>query len=227
MRFAMNDPKLEANGSTAASVRASSVADRTQEIDASQVLEVIAGDGVAIRGPAAANELVDEKQWLSSGRADAQPSWSSIAAVDVPVDVPIDESSSRRDEPVAHAHRTRLRRIVAATLGACGLLLACALMRVALDGSTSDVRARPALQKVAATLALMQRAPSAASEPAPSTGTLRFERGALARGIWLDGTRLNATAAIVPCGPHKVRVGANAHVRSVELPCGVELLVRR
>jgi hypothetical protein len=44
--------------------------------------------------------------------------------------------------------------------------------------------------------------------------------------VWLDGKKLVTPSALVSCGAHQIKVG-HSHARSVQIPCGGELVVSR
>jgi len=61
----------------------------------------------------------------------------------------------------------------------------------------------------------------------PITGTLRFDRPALGR-VWLDGKRIASKSVLVTCGAHQLKVGSSrGKARSVQVPCGGELVVSK
>ncbi len=72
--------------------------------------------------------------------------------------------------------------------------------------------------------------PLAAIPPPPTdgpvTGTLRVQRPATPGRVWLDGRKLTSGSALVSCGAHQLRVG-RGRARSVQVPCGGELVVSR
>lgn len=132
------------------------------------------------------------------------------------------------------ARRRRLTRVVVATVGACGLILIAAgivhLAR-AKDASafaaTTDTSASiPAAVPVTpvATAPVVAPAPPPAE---PQSGTVSLQRPATAGHVWLDGQKLNAASATVPCGKHQVKIGAHGRVHAVDVPCGGEVHISR
>jgi hypothetical protein len=68
-------------------------------------------------------------------------------------------------------------------------------------------------------------APAAAAPVAaesPTTGTIVL--GHPGR-VWLDGKRLTGTSALVRCGSHRIKLGAYAKSRAIDVPCGGEVRI--
>jgi hypothetical protein len=59
------------------------------------------------------------------------------------------------------------------------------------------------------------------------TGTLDLQRPAVAGHVWLDGQKLAAGSATVPCGKHQIKVGARGRAHTIDVPCGGEVRVSR
>jgi hypothetical protein len=57
-----------------------------------------------------------------------------------------------------------------------------------------------------------------------STGTVRLDRPSLAGHVWLDGSKVAGTSAVVTCGTHQIKVGHNRK-HSIDVPCGGEIAV--
>jgi hypothetical protein len=148
--------------------------------------------------------------------------------------------------------RRRLGGIVIATVGGCALLLVAAVIArvshasseprnapsIAKDGPASlvaaphaEVAAAAAHGPIAAPAPAAPVAPASASSGAtpesPTSGTVRVARPATPGRVWLDGKRLSAPSAVVMCGPHQVKVGASGRARSLQVPCGGELVISR
>ncbi len=71
-------------------------------------------------------------------------------------------------------------------------------------------------------------APAAPPVPAePQSGTVTLQRPASAGHVWLDGQKLNAASATVPCGKHQVKIGAHGRAHAIDVPCGGEVHVSR
>jgi hypothetical protein len=136
------------------------------------------------------------------------------------------------------ARKQRLTRVVVATVGACGLILVAAgivhLARgkdaSAFEATTTTSTAVAIAPSNPATAAptVAPAAPAVPPPPAePQSGTVTLQRPATAGHVWLDGQKLNAGSATVPCGKHQVKIGAHGHVHSIDVPCGSEVRVSR
>jgi hypothetical protein len=138
--------------------------------------------------------------------------------------------------------RRRFDGLVIATVAGCALILvAAAISRV--SHASSGAQAQPPMHSPAASIAAEPVAAAtmsppgagapvaAVTEPAPieqpTKGTVRLDRASLAGRVWVDGKRLTSTAAVVTCGPHQIKVGAGTRARSLDVPCGGELVVAR
>jgi hypothetical protein len=134
--------------------------------------------------------------------------------------------------------RRRFDGVVIATVAGCALILvAAAISRVSHASSAGEgpapVRAPAAPvttdEPNASAPGAALPAVAAAPEPVerPTKGTVRLDRASLAGRVWIDGKRLTATTVAVTCGPHQIKVGASARARSLDVPCGGELVVAR
>ena len=115
----------------------------------------------------------------------------------------------------------RLRAIVEVAMATSLLILAAGAVRAHMSSepegppiiltqpNTSSATAPPATVDV-------QNLPAM-----PTTGTIA--RADAARVV-IDGTKLSASSAVVPCGSHVLRIG-NAKPRSVDVPCGGTLSI--
>ena len=115
----------------------------------------------------------------------------------------------------------RLRAIVEVAMAVSLLILAAGAVRAHMSSepegppiiltqpNTSSATAPPATVDV-------QNLPAV-----PTTGTIA--RADAARVV-IDGTKLSASSAVVPCGSHVLRIG-NAKPRSVDVPCGGTLSI--
>jgi hypothetical protein len=197
--------------------------DATQEIDASDVLEVT---------PVA--------------RAEAR-SYPSLMRVGVDIDVTrYDETCQIR---LAARRRELSRYVIGAVAVSCAILVASFVKREASASSSppaamAQTPARPATSapapvRAAAAMpnippppvAIPAPPPPVVAPPLPSTeqagsGSIRFTPPAKAGWIWLDGKRLSGTSAFVSCGTHQVKVGYSAK-HAVVVPCGGELVLSR
>jgi len=134
--------------------------------------------------------------------------------------------------------RRRFDGVVIATVAGCALILvAAAISRVSHASSAEQSPARaPSSAAADEPSAASQPAPpshepqaTAAPEPAeqPTKGTVRLDRPSLAGRVWIDGKKVTSTTAAVTCGAHQVKVGASARARSLQVPCGGELVISR
>jgi hypothetical protein len=189
----------------------------TQEIDASDVLEVIAID-----------------------REEAR-SFPSLVPVGIEV------GPERRDDSIrlrlAARRRELSRYVIGAVAVSCAILVASVVKREVVPKAEAVSVATPHAAVVAPSALPTPRAPApqpppvnasgpvAAAVPvpdAPTTGSggIRFAPPAKAGWVWLDGKRLTATSAIVTCGTHQVKVGYSPR-HAVVVPCGGEVVLSR
>lgn len=131
------------------------------------------------------------------------------------------------------ARRKRLKRIVFAALGACGLIIVAAGIAHVLRPSDT-----PALAATAATpaappppAAAPASPPVAAPAPVPAadvpqTGTLHLQRPATPGKVWLDGQKITAASATVACGDHQIKIG-HGKAHSINIPCGGDLKIAK
>lgn len=192
----------------------------TQEIDASDVLEVIPID-----------------------REEAR-SFPSLVPVGIEV------FSERRDDSIrlrlAARRRELSRYVIGAVAVSCAILVASVVKREVVRAtdagsvvaahtavsapSTSPtppvpVRALAPPHPIAASASVAAVAP-VPDAPTTGSGGIRFAPPAKAGWVWLDGKRLTATSAIVTCGTHQVKVGY-APRHAVAVPCGGEVVLSR
>jgi hypothetical protein len=153
--------------------------------------------------------------------------------------------SSRADSTVQIAWRAPApprRKYGFVVAGACAIslaILAVGFVRRAFaneDDSRSSLAALVAPTRPTSTTASTATTPRpAAPKPAttapsgdvgssspPTVGTVIGPAGR----IYLDGTRLKGTSAIVGCGKHAIRVAPARTTRDVDVPCGGEVKVR-
>lgn len=139
--------------------------------------------------------------------------------------------------------RKRLARIVAIALGGCGFILVAAVVARALhprDAAPAPSAASastawsygsglPAMPSSSAssspTPSATQSAPPA-TPPAPTTGTVVFDRPATPGKVWIDGKRITTQSVDIPCGTHKIKIGSGK-TKPVILTCGAELHLSR
>jgi hypothetical protein len=192
----------------------------TQEIDASDVLEVIA---VPIREPR---------------------SYPSLMKVGVDVEVGRYEETCQIR--LAARRKQLSRYVIGAVAISCGILLASFVKREAAASSSPASAMRAPTPRVAAATAPTMAALPSIPAPPPATippppppvappessattsgsGSIRLAAPAKPGWVWLDGKRLSATSAFVSCGTHQVKVGYYAK-HTVVVPCGGEVVVSR
>ncbi len=137
--------------------------------------------------------------------------------------------------PVPVFWRRRLRGIVVATVSCCALILvAAAISRVSHASNASRGAIAPAAAMVNdptsaanASVGPAKTAVAAPVEAAPTRGIVRVERPAVAGRVWLDGKRLTTSTTTIACGAHQVKIGPSGRMRSLDVPCGGELVVSR
>jgi hypothetical protein len=132
--------------------------------------------------------------------------------------------------------RRRLRGVVFAILAMCTLIIMAAVAsRMGHAGNTAAaaIPTFPAIPPAPLTpVATAQALATTTAPPTPpaaadtTTGTIRIERPASPGHVWLDGKKLSAASAPVSCGTHQVKIG-RTHARSIQVPCGGELVVSR
>lgn len=127
----------------------------------------------------------------------------------------------------------RLGWLVAAALGVSVLILAAGVTKRALGASDDETRetltamvaqqkpvnaARPEAPKpqVAPPDTSSVNAPSNLA-PSP-VGTVIGPAGR----VYIDGKQVRGTSAIIPCGPHAIRVAPATKAKTVDVPCGGE-----
>jgi hypothetical protein len=131
--------------------------------------------------------------------------------------------------------RRRLGGIVLGTLGGCALILVAAVIaRVSHASSEPAAAAAPAKTAPAAAVASPPPPPERTvpggtlpSQEAPATGTLRLERPALPGRVWIDGKKQLSASLILACGAHQIKVGPRGRARTVDVPCGGEIVVSK
>ena len=223
-------------------VRRSAVpAEATQELQALDVLEVVA------TAKAKAAERPARGPFKSS---------SSIAPVGLDLVGKDDGADDDLIVPtggvIVPPPRRRLKGIVIGAVAFCGLILAAAgIARVGhassepashdtastgvlatTTSSPAATAAQTAATGVAATPAPAGHAPANAAgatvggSDRPSTGTVRIARPAKPGRVWLDGKKITSTSAMVSCGTHQLKVGYG-RTHSIDVPCGGEIAVNR
>jgi hypothetical protein len=179
------------------------------EIDVNDILEEV--EGVGSMAPVAMDDGSNPSVWKASGVAD--------------------ETVKIRLQP---RRQTVLRGVAVGVVGLCTtLLVTVALLgkdeapAPAAGGSISAAPVATAFSREPAPEAPDPSPWTAVAEPSttpPSSGTISVARGA--GPLVIDGARSTATAVVVPCGSHSLRVGRGA-TRSVVVPCGGSLAVER
>lgn len=138
--------------------------------------------------------------------------------------------------------RRQLRGIVVGTVAGCCLILVAAVIARVSHASNEPPVKIPVSPAAVTTAPPVDPAklptqpanvplPVPANFPTPSdvptTGTVRLERPATPGRVWIDGKKVTAMSALVECGAHQVKIGARGRVRSVQIPCGGEILLSR
>jgi len=208
----------------------------TQELQASQVLDVVVPDEPSAPNVAARRSL---------------NSQSSISPVGL--DLAAGGATDEDDEAlhvtagltIPPVRRRKLGKIVVATVAACGvILIAAGIARVSQASSESSSATqstpgtgdKPVSTAAVATGATTSAAtPSTTSAPASmgarapdssSTGTVRLDHPAKAGHVWLDGKKISSSSILVSCGTHQIKIG-HGRKHSIDVPCGGELGVSR
>jgi hypothetical protein len=180
--------------------------DSTQEVDASDVLEVVPVD---------------------VAREDAS-STPSLIRVEVDMDVGRNDETCQIRVPSIH-RKGLLFSAMGGALVLGAVLTASLFARGSPGGSETSVRHVRSLHAVAAEFLPLAGSSAGDGEgwfdpSSSSSGSIRFAASSRVP-VWLDGKRLSAASAIVSCGVHQVKVGASAR-RNVVVPCGAEVVVR-
>jgi hypothetical protein len=187
----------EAAQDTLETPRAKSIADRTQEVRAEDVLEIV--DAREATGtPTSIAPLAIELPPRQTIRPRSAPPSESTSSFGVRLGPP-----------------RRLRLIVEVVMGGSLLILAAAVVRSAMSWepeATPIVLVSPGTHAAPPPRAMDVPSPVSA----PTTGTVARVAGAR---VELDGVRVTATSAVVPCGAHMLKVGAEKP-RTVDVPCG-------
>jgi hypothetical protein len=197
----------------------------TQEIDASDVLEVI--------------QVAREERHSSP----------SLLRVGFDVDVELGRNDETCQIRLAARRKVLSRYVIGAVAVSCLILVASVVKReVGSSDAHASTGALPAPSPAARPLPSTPTASTAAIPPPPpapisipsppaaastssdttasTSGSIRFTAPAKAGWLWLDGKRLSGTSAIVSCGTHQVKVGYNAK-HAVAVPCGGEVALSR
>ncbi len=174
---------------------------------------------------------------------------ASVAPVEIDIDVEVEieapparrrPRSSRTDATVQIQRvvipppRRRLGWIVAGAVGVSSVILVAGLVRHAV---TSDYDSRTSLAALVApaspattTIPTPKPVLTSAAPPIASTSDLRAAPVGTVIGpagrVYLDGTKLKGTSAIVPCGAHSIRVAPSKKAHQLDVPCGGELKLR-
>ena len=208
-------------------------AERTQEIGAEGTQEIRAVDILeehpvvaAANAPEPADIPIDEGE-----PEEPRSTASSIAPFALEIELPhvqqhrpLAPSDSSGTSEVSFATRVkptrRLRAVVEITMAASLLIIAAGAVRAHLS-PTNDEPPTIVLPAAAAAAPLAPAQETKPAEPLPTTGTLtRVTRAKLT----VDGVPITAPSALVPCGSHVVKVGAEK-ARTVDVPCGGSLAI--
>ena len=208
------------------------VPEATQELQASQILDVLEGLPAASRPR--------ERRPLGS--------QSSIAPVGL--DLAAGRDSVYEDDDiqvtagvVVPPRRRNLGKVVIGAVAACALILVAAgVTRVSQASSEPSSPAKagtPTTEQPTATTATptTQPPPRAVTSPSPgtvgvrapdssSTGTVRLDRPAAPGKVWIDGKKISATSVLLTCGTHQIKVG-HGRKHSIDVPCGGEIAITK
>jgi hypothetical protein len=138
--------------------------------------------------------------------------------------------------------RRRLAGIVIGAIAGCGLILVAAVIAKASHGKSvgAEGQGHEGSGGVVAPAPLTDReglpttpSPANAASPppvvaeVPVTGTVRLQRPAVPGRVWLDGKKLSSPSALVGCGTHQIKISARGRTRTVEVPCGGEIVISK
>jgi hypothetical protein len=203
------------------------VAERTQEIRAVDILEEVPAARVSEDIPVDVDdEPVQERR----------PGASSIAPLAIEVERPVlrpvrvtptlIEAASSASFVARIGPPRRLRLIVEVTMAASLLILAAGALRAHFSPTDGDATPIVLVDESGRSTA---GAPPAAvdvkniplASTAPTTGTIARTTSAK---LSVDGVPISGVSAMVPCGPHLIKVGSEKP-RKVDVPCGGTLSV--
>ncbi len=90
------------------------------------------------------------------------------------------------------------------------------------------VAVRP-LRTPAPAPALRDAVPVPSQKPAngAGNGVIYFARAGAHHRVFVDGTSVRATSAIVPCGAHTIQVGSAGAPRTIDVPCAGKVVLDR
>lgn len=130
-------------------------------------------------------------------------------------------------EPLAIPRR-KLGGVVLAVVAVAAVVLVIATIRTRRgDADAAPVAAaespRPTQLSAHPSPPIAMSATQTSAPADVTTGTLRFDVTTAGHRVWVDGVLLLSDAAIVKCGPHRVRVGSLGSTRFVDVPCGGEV----
>lgn len=173
---------------------------------------------------------------------------SSVAPVEIDVDVEIDVElpppgpcTSRTDSTVLIERMVlaRPRRKLGWIIGgAVAVALTIGSAAIVRNRAAPDAESRrllaaiiaPSIATTPTTLATPKPALTVAAPAAVGASDLRAAPVGTVIGpagrVYLDGTKLKGTSAIVPCGTHAIRVAPSSKVQKIDVPCGGEVRVR-
>jgi hypothetical protein len=189
-------------------------------------------------GPLPRSALADDSDALAAARTIVRrPHGASSTTLEIAADDFIEVvDPNRKPSSIAPVGidsaiflpRHRLGRYVVAAL-------AVSLAVLVLAALESIPSSRPQLQPVAVAtpsprapdpLPVAPPMPPTTPPPASTIGTLRLDTSVEAQRVFVDGVALQASAALLRCGPHEVAMGSG-HTRTIEVPCGGEVTVYR
>jgi len=201
-------------------------ADRTQEIRAVDILEE-----VPVGGRASEDIPID----VDEPALERRPGASSIAPLAIELERParpvrvartLADVASSASFVARMGPPRRLRLIVEITMAASLLILGAGAVRAhfaAADGDATpivlmDESGRASASAPPAALDLKNLTTAATT---PTTGTIARTTSAK---LSIDGVPISGASAMVPCGPHLIKVGGETP-RKVDVPCGGTLSI--
>jgi hypothetical protein len=125
--------------------------------------------------------------------------------------------------------RRKLGRYVVAALGISLAVLVLAAVESLPGPRTPPTQVAAAVSQPRAAIESIPLAAPTPATPAPAStiGTLRLDTSVESQRVFVDGVALQASAALLRCGPHEVAMGSLGRTRTIDVPCGGEVTVFR
>lgn len=154
---------------------------------------------------------------------------------------PMTVSARKTSAPAAPAHSGRVRSRAGWVLGMVGAVVAVSLGIAISQSGVSAARsveavsvtrapaARPAPVSIVIPRATAQdeQAIPAQSLPRVESGTVSLAAVAASHRLFIDGRVAEGGSAVVKCGTHLVQVGSRGARRTINVPCGQEVVLDR